>query len=110
MTIRERIAKLIDVKSLCTLTLVGVFAYLSVIGRITTEQYVRAASDAVLTQFERPADMSESVKIKRAGFAEAFLREFGGQAPVVIISDMPDIMAGVLTIDGKSYAVRLRQM
>lgn len=84
--------------------------YPSLFRELCAASNVRTASDAVLTQFERPADMSESVKIKRAGFAEAFLREFGGQAFVVNVPDMPDIMAGVLTIDGKSYAVRLRQM
>ncbi|MBR2086585.1 MAG: N-acetylmuramoyl-L-alanine amidase [Oscillospiraceae bacterium] len=84
--------------------------YPALLRQLCAASDVRAASDAVLTQFERPADISESVKIKRAGFAEAFLREFGGQAFVVNVPDMPDIMAGVLTIDGKSYAVRLRQM
>lgn len=70
---------------------------------------VRAASDAVLTQFERPADMSESVKIKRAGFAQAFLREFS-EGAVVSVPELPDIMEGVLTLDGKSYAVKLNRM
>lgn len=40
MTIRERIAKLIDVKSLSTLTMVGVFAFLSVTGEISPEQFL----------------------------------------------------------------------
>lgn len=38
MKIRERIAKLIDVKSIVTLTLTGVFGYLSVTGRISEQQ------------------------------------------------------------------------
>ena len=70
---------------------------------------VRSASDAVLTQFERPADMSEAVKVKRASFAEEFLREFGG-GTVVTVPDLPDIMEGVLTLGGKSYAVKLNRM
>ena len=70
---------------------------------------VRAASDAVLTQFERPADMSENVKVKRAGFAQAFFAEFGGAAAITI-PELPDIMEGVLTLGGKSYAVRLNRM
>lgn len=48
---RERIAKLIDVKSLSTLTLVGVFAYLSVIGRITTEQYMTIFTTVIAFYF-----------------------------------------------------------
>ena len=48
---RERIAKLIDVKSLSTLTMVGVFAYLSVIGRITTEQYMTIFTTVIAFYF-----------------------------------------------------------
>lgn len=70
---------------------------------------VRAASDAVLTQFERPADMSESVKQKRSGFAQDFLAEFGGTS-VVSVPDLPDIMEGILTLGGRSYAVRISRM
>lgn len=54
--------------------------YPALLRQLCAASDVRAASDAVLTQFERPADMSESVKIKRAGFGEEFLRGFGGQA------------------------------
>lgn len=36
----ERITKLIDVKSLSTLTMVGVFAFLSVTGEISSEQFL----------------------------------------------------------------------
>lgn len=48
---RERIAKLIDVKSLCTLTLVGVFAYLSVTECITTEQYMTIFTTVIAFYF-----------------------------------------------------------
>lgn len=40
MTIKERIAKLIDVKSIITLIITCVFAYLSIIGQITGEQFL----------------------------------------------------------------------
>ena len=48
---RDRIAKLIDVKSICTLTLGGVFAYLSLIGRITTEQYMTIFTTVIAFYF-----------------------------------------------------------
>lgn len=38
MKIKDRLAKLIDVKSIVTLTLTGVFGYLSVTGRISEQQ------------------------------------------------------------------------
>ena len=40
MSITERIAKLIDVKSLSTLTMVGVFAFLSITGEVSSEQFL----------------------------------------------------------------------
>lgn len=40
MSIIDKIAKLIDVKSLSTLTMVGVFAFLSVTGEISSEQFL----------------------------------------------------------------------
>lgn len=38
MKIKDRLAKLIDVKSLVTLALTGVFGWLAVSGRLTSEQ------------------------------------------------------------------------
>ena len=37
---------------------------------------IQEASDAFLTQFERPADMSQSVKIKRATYGQNFFNQF----------------------------------
>ena len=76
--------------------------YPALFRELCTASDVRTASDAVLTQFERPADMSESVKIKRAGFAQAFLAEFGGSADAV-----SDAIQGTLTIGGRTYEVTL---
>ena len=40
MKIKERIAKLIDVKSLVTIILTAVFGYLSVSGNVVPEQFL----------------------------------------------------------------------
>lgn len=37
---KAKLAKLIDVKSIVTLVLTGVFAYLAIIGAITAENYM----------------------------------------------------------------------
>lgn len=37
---KQRLAKLIDVKSIITIILCAVFAYLSIIGRIAAEQFL----------------------------------------------------------------------
>ena len=49
---------------------------------LTTATSVREASDAVLLKFERPADQSEAVQVKRAGYGEEFLAKYGGGEPV----------------------------
>lgn len=36
----KKLAKLVDVKSIVTLTLTGVFAYLSIIGSVNAEQFL----------------------------------------------------------------------
>ena len=46
-------------------------SYKTVLATLKTATSVRAASDAVLLQFERPADQSEAVKAKRPGTARS---------------------------------------
>lgn len=40
MNLKTRIAKLIDVKTIVTLTLTGVFSYLSVVGKISADNFM----------------------------------------------------------------------
>lgn len=75
-------------------------------GDLRTATDVRAASDSVLMKYERPADMSETVKQKRAGFAQEFFAEFSGKPP----ADVADALQGVLEIGGKRYEVTLIEM
>ena len=46
--------------------------YTVVISTLKTAKTVRAASDSVLLNFERPADQSEAAKTRRAGFGQKF--------------------------------------
>lgn len=48
---------------------------------LTMAKTVREASDAVLLKFERPADQSEAVQVKRAVYGEEFLKKYGGESP-----------------------------
>ncbi len=57
---------------------------------LTTAKTVREASDAVLLKFERPADQSEAVQVKRAGFGEEFLAKYGATTPVTPAEDRPE--------------------
>lgn len=48
---REKLAKLIDVKSISTLTMVGVFAFLSVAGEISAEQFLTIFTTVIAFYF-----------------------------------------------------------
>lgn len=57
-------------------------SYKSVLNALTTAKSVRAASDVVLTKFERPADQSEKVKQKRASYGQKYYDKYAKQ-PVI---------------------------
>lgn len=43
---------------------------------LTTTKTIREASDAVLLKFERPADQSEAVQVKRAGYGQEYFDKY----------------------------------
>lgn len=54
--------------------------YRTVLNELKTATSVRAASDAVLLNYERPADQSEAVKKKRAGFGQTYFDRYAKTA------------------------------
>lgn len=56
---RDRMARLIDVKSISTLTMVGVFAFLSVCGEITAEQFLTIFTTVIAFYFGTQASKKE---------------------------------------------------
>lgn len=52
--------------------------YKTVINTLKSAGSVRAASDAVLLGFEKPADQSEAVQKKRAEYGEAYYKKYAG--------------------------------
>lgn len=53
-------------------------SYKSVLRVMKSAKSVREASDVLLVKYERPADKSEAVKVKRAGYGEKFYRKYAG--------------------------------
>lgn len=53
--------------------------YKAVLNVLKTATGVRAASDAVLLQFERPADQSESVKARRASYGQKYFDKYAAK-------------------------------
>lgn len=54
--------------------------YTAIWAALASAKTVREASDVVLLKFEHPADQSEAVRVKRAGYGEEFLARYGGAA------------------------------
>ena len=50
--------------------------YKAVLATLKAAASVQAASDAVLLQFERPADQSEAAKVKRAGYGQKYFDKY----------------------------------
>ena len=55
-------------------------SYPAVLTVLQNADNVREASDAVLIWYERPADQSDAVQVKRAGCGEGYLKKYGGSA------------------------------
>lgn len=55
-------------------------SYGSVLAALKGAASVRAASDVVLLQFEKPADQSEAIKIKRASYGQGYYDKYAGAA------------------------------
>lgn len=54
--------------------------YTSVLAALKTATSVRQASDVVLTKYERPADQSEAVQTKRAGYGQTYYDKYAKAA------------------------------
>lgn len=54
--------------------------YKSVLTVLKTATTVKAASDSVLLNYERPADQSNTVKTKRAGYGQKYYDKYAGMA------------------------------
>ena len=65
-----------DLETQLAFLLKEIKGYTSVWNTLTTASSVREASNAVLTQYERPADQSEAAQTKRAGYGQAYYDKY----------------------------------
>ena len=56
-------------------------SYQAIWNTLTTAKTVREASNAVLLKFERPADQSEAVQVKRAGYGQTYFDKYAASTP-----------------------------
>lgn len=59
-------------------------SFKAVLSTLKTAQDVRTASDAVLLQFERPADQSEAARARRAGYGQTYFNRYAPAAPAIV--------------------------
>ena len=74
--------------------------YKSMMNTLKTAKSVREASDVFLLQFEKPADQSESVRVKRAGYGQKYYDKFAGKV-------QPDVLANKVPYTVKVNATSL---
>jgi hypothetical protein len=55
--------------------------YTGVMKVLNAAKSVREASDVVLLEYERPADQTEPVRVRRAGYGQGYFDKFAGAAP-----------------------------
>lgn len=67
--------------------------YTAVMSVLKCATSVRQASDIVLTQYERPADQSEAVKAKRAGYGQGYYDKYAGKAAAPVTPPKPAVFA-----------------
>lgn len=53
--------------------------YVSLVRTLQSAATIRIASDAVLVQFERPADQSETAKARRASYGQKYFDQYAGK-------------------------------
>ena len=53
--------------------------YTSVMNTLKSAKSIKAASDAILTGFEKPADQSDAVKTKRASYGQTYYDKYVGK-------------------------------
>ena len=81
--------------------------YTSVLNTLKTAKTVKAASDAVLTGYERPADQGDAVKTKRAGYGQTYYNKYASSKTAAAVPFLVKVSISDLNIRkgaGTNYA------
>ena len=79
----------------------------SVLSALTIASSVREASNAVLFQYERPADQGEAVQKKRADFGQVYYNKYALPFMVRVTTEKLNVRKGPGTEHGKNGAVEM---
>lgn len=72
--------------------------YKGVMKTLKTATSIQVASDAILTEYERPANQSDAVKAKRAGYGKKYYDQYAPKTPIAFTPYLVKITASVLNI------------
>lgn len=83
-------------KKQCEFIVKELAGYSSVLKTLKSAASVKEASDAVLTGYEKPADQSDSVKTKRAGYGQTYYDKYaesasGGTSAEISADSLPTV-------------------
>lgn len=81
-------------------------SYGSVLSSLKSAKSVKAASDAVLTKFEKPADQSNAVKTKRASYGQNYYDKYAEVKKEAVTMTEKQLRANVVAIAESYYGCK----
>ena len=84
--------------------------YKSTLATLKSASSVREASDKVLTQFERPADMSEAVKVRRAGYGQTYYDKYANRTGSSDTTEKEETEMSTKITTGAQLAARCKDL
>ena len=82
-------------------------SYKSLLTTLKSATTVKEASDAVLTKYEKPADQSDTVKTKRAGYGQTYYDKYAGTSTTTSSSSSSTVTEKKATDGAKSFSKSL---
>lgn len=85
-------------------------SYSTTLKVLRTAATIKVASDRVLTDYERPADISDAVKNKRAGFGQTYYAKYAAQSGSSATPEKEEIDMSAKIATGAQLAARCKDL
>lgn len=85
-------------------------SYKSTLAVLKTATTIQEASDAVLTQYERPADMGDAVKTKRAGYGQTYYDKYADRTGSSATTEKEETDMSTKITTGAQLAARCKDL
>lgn len=84
--------------------------YKSTLAVLKAATTIKEASDKVLTQYERPADMSDAVKTKRAGYGQTYYDKYADRTGSSVTTEKEETDMSTKITTGAQLAARCKDL